>query len=84
MRARATVLLKIPSSKILKTVRSSLSPEVYKPGLRKTDVIIRSDEPFLILTFEANDTTALRSALNAYLRWINSITNMAAVLDSFS
>jgi len=36
---------------------------------------------FLILKIEAKDTVALRAALNAYLRWINSILNVFKTLE---
>jgi tRNA threonylcarbamoyladenosine modification (KEOPS) complex Pcc1 subunit len=36
---------------------------------------------YLILKIEAKDTVALRAALNAYLRWINSILNVFQTLE---
>jgi tRNA threonylcarbamoyladenosine modification (KEOPS) complex Pcc1 subunit len=35
----------------------------------------------LILKIEAKDTVALRAALNAYLRWINSMLNVFQILE---
>jgi tRNA threonylcarbamoyladenosine modification (KEOPS) complex Pcc1 subunit len=34
------------------------------------------------LRVEANDTIALRSALNAYLRWIYSVMNVLAIVET--
>jgi len=34
-----------------------------------------------VLKVEARDTVALRAALNAYLRWINSMVNVLEVLE---
>jgi len=36
----------------------------------------------LTLSFEASDTSALRAALNSYLRWVNIINDSCLVLDS--
>jgi tRNA threonylcarbamoyladenosine modification (KEOPS) complex Pcc1 subunit len=35
-----------------------------------------------VLTVEASDTVALRAALNAYLRWINSTVTVLETLES--
>jgi tRNA threonylcarbamoyladenosine modification (KEOPS) complex Pcc1 subunit len=84
MKAKATIRIKFPSTKHLKTAKASLSPEVNKPGLGRARVTLGSDGTFLVLTVEANDTIALRSTLNAYLRWINSTANAVAVLNHLS
>lgn len=49
-------------------VRRSLSPESDRdvPG---TSLSIRRERDALILTIEAQETGALRAAVNSYLRW---------------
>jgi tRNA threonylcarbamoyladenosine modification (KEOPS) complex Pcc1 subunit len=42
---------------------------------------LEKDDNFLVLKVEARDTVALRAALNAYLRWINSTLNVLEVLE---
>jgi tRNA threonylcarbamoyladenosine modification (KEOPS) complex Pcc1 subunit len=84
MKAKATIRLKFPSAKHLKTVMDSLSPEVNKPGFGRSRVVTESDGTFLVLKVEADDTVALRSTLNAYLRWINSMANVVEVLEHSS
>jgi tRNA threonylcarbamoyladenosine modification (KEOPS) complex Pcc1 subunit len=42
---------------------------------------LEKDGLFLVLAVEAEDTVALRSTLNAYLRWINSAMNVIHVVD---
>ncbi len=84
MRAKATIRLKMPSKIQLETVKASLSPEVNKPSSGRARVVMESDGVFLVLKVEADDTVALRSALNAYLRWINSTMNVVQVLDENS
>ena len=70
--AKATVRLKFSSDKQLTTLLKALMPEANAPTTRRSTVKLEKDDSFLLLTFEAEDTVALRSTLNAYLRWINS------------
>jgi KEOPS complex subunit Pcc1 len=81
MRAKATIRLKFPSAAQLETVKTSLSPEVNKPSSGRARVSMDNDGVFLVLKVEADDTVALRSTLNAYLRWINSAMDVVQVLD---
>ena len=81
MRAKATIRLKFPSAAHLETVKASLSPEVNKPSSGRARMVMESDGFFLVLKVEADDTVALRSTLNSYLRWISSTVNVIQVLD---
>ncbi len=82
MRAKATIRLKFPSVTPLETLKSSLLPEVNKPGFGRANVALRTEGVFLVLEVEADDTVSLRSTLNAYLRWIDSVMNVVRVLDT--
>jgi tRNA threonylcarbamoyladenosine modification (KEOPS) complex Pcc1 subunit len=84
MKAKATIRLKFSSSKHLETVKVSLLPEVNKHGFGRAHVTLNSNDAFLMLTVEADDTVALRSTLNAYLRWISSTINVVETLDCVS
>jgi tRNA threonylcarbamoyladenosine modification (KEOPS) complex Pcc1 subunit len=81
MKAKATIRLRFPSEKQLKTVSSALLPEVNKPVGTSARAELEKDGAFLILKIEAKSTVALRSTLNAYLRWINSIRDVMKVLE---
>jgi tRNA threonylcarbamoyladenosine modification (KEOPS) complex Pcc1 subunit len=81
MEAKATIRLKVSSARQLKAIVASLSPEVNKPGFDRARVTLGSDEGFLVIGVEADDTVALRSTLNAYLRWVNSMMNVVEVLE---
>ena len=81
MKAKATIRLKFPSVKDLNTVLASLSPEVNKSGFGRSRAVLRRDGAFLVLEVEADDTVALRSTLNAYLRWVNSMMNVIEFLE---
>jgi tRNA threonylcarbamoyladenosine modification (KEOPS) complex Pcc1 subunit len=81
MKAKATIHLKFPTIKHLKTVQAALLPEVNKPGSGRARVTLDNDGTFLVLIVEADDTVALRSTLNAYLRWINSTASIVDALN---
>lgn len=81
MKATAVVRLKFSSEKRLEIVFTALEPEVDKSVTMRSRAKLEKDDDFLVLKVEAGDTVALRAALNAYLRWINSMTNVLEVLE---
>jgi len=81
-RAKATVRIKLPSRKHLETVLNSLRPESQNPTTVRSLATLRKEGLFLVLKLDAKDTVALRAALNAYLRWINSALNVLEVLKT--
>jgi tRNA threonylcarbamoyladenosine modification (KEOPS) complex Pcc1 subunit len=81
MKAKAIVLLDFSSQKQLNIVLKALEPEVKKSITMRSKTTLKKDNALLILNVEARDTVALRAALNAYLRWINSIVNVLEVLE---
>ena len=84
MKANATVRLKFSSEKQLNAVVHALTPEVSKPLAGRAKVALERQDTFLILQVEARDTVALRSTLNAYLRWVGSVVNVVEVLENTS
>jgi len=80
-KAKATIRLKLASEKQLTTLLNALIPEAKAPATRRATVQLGKDGPVLVLTVEAEDTVALRSTLNAYLRWINSAVNVIDLVD---
>jgi tRNA threonylcarbamoyladenosine modification (KEOPS) complex Pcc1 subunit len=82
MKAKAVVRLKFPSEKQLEIVFKALEPEVKKPTTMRSRTRLKKDGGLLVLNVEARDTVALRAALNAYLRWINSILSVLEVLET--
>ena len=81
IRTKATVRLKFSSDKQLTTLLNALMPEAGASVTRRSAVKLVKDDSFLLLTVEAEDTVALRSTLNAYLRWINSAINVIDVVE---
>ncbi len=81
MKANAHLHLKFPSEKYLEIVFKALEPEVRKPPTMRSQTILEKEGNFLVLRIEAKDTVALRATVNAYLRWINSMTKVLEVLE---
>jgi tRNA threonylcarbamoyladenosine modification (KEOPS) complex Pcc1 subunit len=82
MRAHVIVRLNFPSERRLKIVLSALQPETKTPPSFRSKVKVEGAGTTLTLSFEASDTSALRAALNSYLRWINVVNDSCLVLDS--
>lgn len=81
IRARANVRLKFNTEKQLTTLIDALTPEANAPINRRANVKLEKDGLFLALMVEAEDTVALRSTMNAYLRWISSNVNVMELLE---
>lgn len=84
MKAKATVRLRLSSQKHLTTLLEALAPEAKSPVSLRTKTVLEREGDFAVLKVEANDPTALRAALNAYLRWIGSTMNVLEVVERVS
>jgi tRNA threonylcarbamoyladenosine modification (KEOPS) complex Pcc1 subunit len=69
------------SDEIINIVKESLLPETETPSSDRSSVELNIVEGGLILVFNASDISALRAAMNSYLRWIQGIINMFNVID---
>ena len=81
MKAKATVRLPFTSEKYLNALVKALTPEINKQITTRSKTTLTQENQFLVLDVEANDTVALRAALNSYLRWINSTLNVLETLE---
>lgn len=81
MKAKATIHLKFPTTRYREIVAKSLEPETRRPITQRSSATIENKNKFLTLRVEANDTIALRSTLNAYLRWICSVMSVLATVE---
>ncbi len=81
MKAQAIIRLNFSSEKQLKVVLEALKPETKTPPTRRSKVQMKGEGNSLTLNFRARDTSALRAAVNSYLRWILLTKN---VLESVS
>ncbi len=84
MKAKAAVRLQFSSEKRLNVIFSALMPEASRPATKRSKVTLTRDSQFLVLKVEATDTVALRAALNAYLRWVNSTVSVLDAVESAS
>jgi len=71
MKAQVVIRLNFSSEKQLKVVLEALKPETRIPPTSRSRVQVKGEGNSLTLSFEATDTSALRAAINSYLRWIN-------------
>lgn len=81
MKANATVRLPFKSEKQLIALVSALTPEIERQIATRSKATMMTDTQYLVLNVEAKDTVALRAALNAYLRWINSAINVLETVE---
>jgi tRNA threonylcarbamoyladenosine modification (KEOPS) complex Pcc1 subunit len=82
MKADASVRLKFASKKRLETIFKALEPETKKATTMRSEADLKKEGSFLVLKINAKDTVALRAALNAYLRWINSAVEVLEVIEA--
>jgi tRNA threonylcarbamoyladenosine modification (KEOPS) complex Pcc1 subunit len=82
MKSQVIVRLNFPSERRLEIVFDALQPETRTPPSFRSRVKVEGMGTVLTLSFEASDISALRAALNSYLRWINLINDSCLVLDS--
>ena len=80
MKANANIRFKFPSEKQLNIILEALAPET-KTLTTRSKATLNKEGDCLVLRVEANDTVALRAALNAYLRWVSSVFNVLTVLE---
>jgi KEOPS complex subunit Pcc1 len=81
IRTKANVRLKFQSERQMVSLFNALIPEAEAPITRRAKVRLKPDGQFLMLSVDADDTVALRSTLNAYLRWINATVNVLEMVD---
>lgn len=82
MMKQATVNLNFPSKKRLKIVLDALEPETRISSMGRSKVHIEGKDNCLTLIFEAKDTSALRAALNSYLRWIVVMNDSCSAMEA--
>jgi tRNA threonylcarbamoyladenosine modification (KEOPS) complex Pcc1 subunit len=79
--AKVSVRIKFCNSKQFAAAVAALTPEVNSPVTHRSNVDLQIHDGFLVLSVDAEDTVALRAAVNAYLRWIASTVNVVKVVE---
>ncbi len=70
MNAKAIISLKFHSKEQIDSIFKALKPETCSPASSRSKVKMIKEGNSLNLVFEAQDTSALRAAINSYLNWI--------------
>jgi tRNA threonylcarbamoyladenosine modification (KEOPS) complex Pcc1 subunit len=70
MSTKASIRLKFRSKEQMQSIFKALKPETRAPVSSRSKVNMTVDGDALILAFEAQDTSALRAAINSYLHWM--------------
>ena len=81
---RAFIKIRFPSEETAKIIFEAVKPETTSPPTARSKVEIELEGKGIKLTIDAKDTTALRAAVNAYLRWTSSSQKVLEVLESFN
>ena len=76
MKAQAIIRLNFSSEKQLKVVLQALTPETETSSTNRSKVHMTIKGQGLVLDFRAKDTSALRAAINSYLRLIGVAMNL--------
>jgi len=78
-RASAHLELSFPSARIAGAIYGSLKPEELLLEAAKCRTKITKRKNVLCLEVEAEDTAALRAALNSFLRWASVARDMVEI-----
>ncbi len=84
MKRRAVIRLSFQSKRYLKTVADALKPETRRSPSGRSKTLVEEEDGKLKISFEAKDTSALRAAINAYLRWISLTQNILESVNNLS
>ena len=76
MKAEAVVRLNFSTEKQLQVVLQALKPETQTTSSSRSKVEMTTENQSLVLNFMATDTSALRAAMNSYLRLIGVAMNL--------
>jgi len=81
MKAQAIIRLNFSSEKQLQIVLQALKPETETSSTRRSKLYMKAEGQGLVLDFKAKDTSALRAAINSYLRLISVAINLQKFTD---
>jgi tRNA threonylcarbamoyladenosine modification (KEOPS) complex Pcc1 subunit len=81
MKAQAVIRLNFSSEKQLQVVLGALKPETDTSATPRSKVHMKTEDQSLILEFKAKDTSALRAAMNSYLRLIGVAMNLQKLTE---
>ncbi|MEM2228349.1 MAG: KEOPS complex subunit Pcc1 [Candidatus Bathyarchaeia archaeon] len=82
MKALAKIQLKFKDYKAAKAFFLALKPEILKPPSKRSKASLTLKKNILTINFQAKDSTALRAAINSYLRYAAAWMNIIETLES--
>ncbi len=80
LKLECLVKLKV-DPKFLESIFRALYPETLRVTSKRVSVAFTKSEYSIILKFNAKDPTALRAALNSYLRWFSAVERSLKSID---
>jgi len=66
---------------VVEAVLDALSPEVESPSSERSSTDVQRGVDGISIIMEASDTTAMRAAVNSYLRWVKGILDMLSKIE---
>lgn len=75
-KAYATLRIRYPSEREAEATYRAICPETKAILRYRTKVNVSRNGEYVMLTFEARDTTALRASINSYLSWIIALKSV--------
>ena len=79
-KSSAEIRIKVPEE-VIEAVLDALSPEVESPSSERSSTDVRRGVDDIIISTEASDTTAMRAAVNSYLRWVQGILDVLSKIE---
>ena len=79
-KASAEIRIKVPEE-VVDAVLDALSPEVESPSSERSSTDVRRGVDDIVISTEASDTTAMRAAVNSYLRWVQGILDVLSKIE---
>jgi len=78
--AEASISIQVDEA-LVKVLAGSLTPEAERPSSARSSVSLEPSGSLLELRIIASDVTALRAAVNSYLRWVDAILDLLNRVD---
>jgi tRNA threonylcarbamoyladenosine modification (KEOPS) complex Pcc1 subunit len=69
------------NKELLKIIQKSLLPEIEQPTSNRATIKILNEKEKISILINASDLSALRAAINSYLRWINAIIDVVSIVE---
>ena len=79
-KASAEIHVMVPEE-VVEAVLDALSPEVESPSSERSSTDVQRGVDGISIIMEASDTTAMRAAVNSYLRWVKGILDMLSKIE---